>query len=66
MPDDNPSTTNAKASPPGMTRWQAIGAATVGLLILFGVAWTLDWELSSGFWRGVSYFLLEIVSDLGK
>jgi hypothetical protein len=38
----------------------------VGLLILFGVAWALDWELSSGFWRGVGYFLLEIISHLGK
>jgi 4-hydroxybenzoate polyprenyltransferase len=65
MPDDNPST-NAKASAGRLTRWQAIGAAVVGLLILFGTAWALDWELTSGFWRGVGYFLLEIISHLGK
>lgn len=45
---------------------QAIIAAAVILPIILGVAWAFDWDLNSGFWRGVGYFVLEIVSHLGK
>lgn len=65
MSDENPTPPNAKASPGTPTLEQALVGAIIGLLILLGIAWAVDWELS-GFWRGLGYFLLEIISHLGK
>lgn len=65
MSDDNqnPST---EGKPRTRTLGQAIIVAAVGLAILLGIAWAFDWELNSGFWRGVAYFAFEIISHLGK
>lgn len=65
MSDDNQSP-SVGTKPRTRTLGQAIIAATIGLSIMLGVAWAFDWNLNSGFWRGVAYFAFEIISHLGK
>ena len=65
MADDD-HTPRDEGKPRTRTLGQAIIAAAIGLPIILGITWAFDWELNSGFWRGVGFFVLEIISHLGK